>query len=222
MLSLEDRVYAVLQEAWALLPPCKHEAWVSEIVVADLGAKHGGFEAESGRLSLSTRLFWGSDAYELMYIDQDGNMPPVHENYASRAIHTTTHEWFHAIGAATGIDRSPAWLALSGWERDPEDRHTTGRYYENRPGWAPHGPSDWRYHQGAWLARPYSSKSPFEDFADCGTHLALGWHRGVTHPNGRAKFRFLQRELWGIREPARIHAAAQRWRHVLHTVGTKE
>ena len=221
MLSLEDRVYAVLRQAWELLPPCKREVSIRKIVLDDLGGKHGSWSPDDEILTLSTRLFWGQDAHELMYIDQDGNTPPVHENYASRALHTVTHELLHAIGTATGIDRSPGWLALSGWEHDPEDRHITERYYERRPGWAPHGPSDWRYRKGAWLCRPYSGKSPFEDLADCGTHIALGWHRGVTHPNGRAKFRFLQRELWGIHEPARIQAAAHRWRDILHSVGTE-
>ncbi|HEY5866315.1 MAG TPA: hypothetical protein VI542_12350 [Candidatus Tectomicrobia bacterium] len=221
MLSLEDRASAVIEEAWGLLPPCKHEAWISTIVLADIGAKHGGYQPDTGQVTLNTRLFWGSDAYELLYIDINGDYPARCEPYCSRALHTTLHELAHAIGRSTGIDEDPGWLALSAWERTGEDRHTTRRYVEDRPGWEPHGPSEWRYKHGTWFPRPYSSKSPHECMSDCIAHIALGWHSSVTNPNGRAKFRFLQRELWGIREPARLQAAAQRWRHVLHSVGTE-
>lgn len=214
MLSLEDRAYAVLKDVWTLLPPCKQELNIQGIVFSDLGSKHGTWVPDEEMLYLSTRLFWGEDAWELMYIDHEGNMPPIHEDYTSRAWHTVCHELMHAIGTATGVDRSPEWLALSGWEQEQEDRHTTGRYYERRPGWTPHGPSDWRYRRGTWFPREYSSKSPHECMADCGTHIALGWHRSVTHPNGRAKVRYLQRELWGVREPARVQAATERWRDI--------
>jgi hypothetical protein len=209
---MDARLELVLAEAWSLLPSIKSEAWLTSVSVADLGSKHGSYNPDDGSLVLSTRLFTGKDAWELMYIDRDGNSPPVHEDYVSRALATAIHELLHAIGAGTGMDRDPVWLALSGFEETWEDRQSTGRYFERRPGWGDQEGSEWRFHKGTWFPRPYSSKSPFECLADCGTHIALGWDRGVTHPNGKSKLRWVRRHIWGETEQGRLDAVTSRWR----------
>ena len=212
MITLEDRAELVMAEAWALLPAVKHEAWITGVALEDLGSVHGSYSPEEGLITLSTRLFTGVDAWELLTIDQHGMSPAQDPVYCSRALHTATHETLHAIGYATGLDGSSAWIALSGWEETWEDRQSTGRYFERRPGWGDQGGSPWAYRKGTWFCREYSSKSPKEDFADCGTHIALGWHGGVTDTNGRAKIRHLVRHVWGETEKGRLDAVTQQWR----------
>lgn len=219
MLTVDERVQAVCEAAWGLLPPLKRAAWITKICVEDLGAKHGNYAMDDGVLTLSTRLFIGRNAAELLYIDCHGDSPPVVEPYCARALHTVLHEAFHAICAATGIDSAPEWLALSGWQRTPEDLHSTGRYTERRPGWGTER-SEWRYRKsGTWFIREYSSKSPFEDAADGCTHIALGWHRPVSHPNGRRKLRYLMQAVWDQDGAAQLQACAAHWRQRFQAQG---
>jgi hypothetical protein len=130
----------------------------------------------------------------MVYIDCDGESPPLREPYALRALHTALHECAHAIGATFGFDTAPEWLSLSGFVEAPDDPDATRRYWERRPGWEADA-SSWRYAVGAWFPREYSSKSPQEDFADCVAHMCLGWDNIIEHENGRAKLRYVRRVL---------------------------
>ena len=212
MFRIDKRVEAVCLEAWRLLPPIKVAAVISRIEVADLGGKHGSYSPDDGVLTLSSRLFWGDNVHQMMHIDYEGNCPAISEPYCSRALHTVIHEYIHAIGEATGTDTTPRWLALSGWEQTWKDGQGTGRYYERRPGWGEQGGSPWRYRKGSWFCREYSSKSPREDYADCGTHIALGWHLLVHEKNGKAKMRYMLREVWGVEPESHIEAVTAAWR----------
>lgn len=215
MLSIDERVELVAAEAYRLLPPNKDQAWVTRVCIDDLGAKHGTYDPDSGAITLSERIFWGRNEAELQYIDVHGEYPAKEEPYCSRALHVCLHEWLHAIGYATGDDRSQEWLALSGWKETWEDRQVTGRYFERRPGWGDQGGSEWRYTKGTWFPREYSSKSPHECYADCGTHIALGWHRHITDANGRAKMGYLLRTCWGEDQTTRLQASVGYWRNRL-------
>ena len=211
MLSLENRALAVLVSAWRLLPPMKHQALLSAVFLEDMGSHHGSYGIDDECLRLSTRLFQGENASQILLIDVHGNSPPQVEPFCSRALHTTLHELMHAIGAGTGLDATDEWLKLSGWVEDDDDPQGTGRYYENRPGW-PQGPSSWRYRMGGtWFARSYSTKAPVEDFADTATHIVLGWQDVMASPNGLAKLRYLRREVWGERGRVTVAAARDRW-----------
>ncbi len=217
-LSIEDRAALVLAEAWRLLPEIKHEAWISSITLLDLGSKHGGYSPDDGILTLSTRLFWGSNPWEIMYLDIDGNTPPFREPYTSRALHTACHEFGHAICAALGLDTSKDWLALSGWVNAADDPQDTARYHELRPGWGGYI-SDWRHDLGKWWARDYSRRSPFEDAADCIAHIALGWNDFVSHPIGQAKMRYIARHVWRQAPQDMLRASSLKWRRRLQVRG---
>ena len=211
MLALEDRVLAVLTDVWRQLPPIKHQSRIQAVGLEDLGAKHGGWDPETQVLTLSTRLFWGDTPAQLPMLDVNGDSPPLTVPCVSRAWHTTAHELFHAIGTATGLDSTAEWFRLSGWLETPEDLQSTGRYYERRPGWEP-GFSSWRYRRGAWFVRPYSTKTPHEDFADTATHVLLGWTDMHGTPNGLAKLRYLRKHVWQETGTASLIAAASMWR----------
>lgn len=211
MLSLDQRVEVVVTDGWRLLPAIKDEAWIAGIALEDLGAKHGNYGLDDGVITLSTRLFAGADAYELMYIDRFGNTPPVDEPYLSRALHTFIHEALHAIGQSTGLDATEEWLTLSGWEATLEEAQGSGRYNERRPGWSPQGLSPWRYDQRTWMPREYSTKSPAECFSDCGVYYAVGWQHLVPPGNGRAKMRYMARRVWGQTEADRYRDVSARW-----------
>ena len=212
MLTLEQRALAVLCDAWRALPPRKYDAYVTSITLEDLGSLHGSYDQDTGALLLSTRLFAGDTAAQILLIDVQGDSPPRRTPWVSRAYHTVVHELFHAIGEGTGLDATDEWLNLSGWVEDDDDPQGTGRYYENRPGW-PQGPSSWRYRTGGtWFCRSYSTKSPAEDFSDTATHIVLGWQDVMASPNGLAKLRYLRREVWGERGRLTVAAARDRWR----------
>jgi hypothetical protein len=220
MLTLHDRALAVLVQAWRLLPAIKHQADLAAVEVCDMGAKHGSYAMDDGTLGLSTRLFMGDNPAQLMMLDVNGDAPPNTVPFCSRALHTALHELAHAIGAGTGLDDTDAWRGLSGWVQADDDPEGTRRYWESRPGWTPSGPSDWRYRVGTWFVRDYSTKSPYEDFADCVAHMALGWHDFLAAPgpwqaNGRAKLRYLTRQVWEETSSQALAAAAQRWRRRL-------
>lgn len=211
MTTYEARAEAVLLEAWRRLPPLKRDAYITRIDLDDLGAKHGSYAPDTGVLTLSTRLFMGANAAQVMMIDVNGETPPLCEPCCSRALHTSIHECLHAIGTATGLDSSEPWLRLSGFELTAMESQGTQRYWESRPGWEP-GPSPWRYREDAYMPRAYSGKSPQECFADCGTHVALGWTAGFdASANGRAKLAYMRREVWGERGMQAVQAAQQRW-----------
>lgn len=210
MRSIEERALTVIAHAWGLLPDIKHEAWITGLSLEDLNAKHGNYSPSDGTLTLSTRLFMGDDASQLMMLDIDGNSPILKVPYTSRALHTCIHELFHAICCTLGIDATDEWLALSGWVEADDDPQGTARYWERRPGW-PDGPSEWRYRKGTWFPREYSSRSPYEDAADTGTHIALGWHEDVAHPSGLQKFTYLRRTVWRETGVKALAASAERW-----------
>ncbi len=214
MLTLEQRAVAVFARAWHLLPPRKTEAVITEVRLEDLGAKHGSFDPETCIITLSTRLFQGETPEQLMSIDLYGESPAVCEPFCSRALHTSLHEAAHAIGYATGLDESDEWLALSGWAHTDEDLQTTGRYTERRPGWGTWD-SPWRYTKGAWFCRQYASSSPAEDFADCVTHLALGWVPFGTSASAHQKLRYLRRTLAYETGTRYLTAVTQRYRQQL-------
>lgn len=220
MISLEQRALVVVMHAWALLPAIKDKGlFLTEIRLDDLGAKHGCFDPATGAITLSARLFWGDTADQLMTIDIHGDTPAGCEPWCARALHTTIHELAHALGYTFSLDTSTDWLALSAWAHTDEDRQDTGRYRERRPGWGTYD-SGWRYQQGSWFTRPYASASPAEDFADCVTHMALGWTDGfLSSASGRRKLQYLRRTLW--REPgtASVVAASGRFQAKLRALG---
>lgn len=188
-MSVIDVAKPVIAEAWHLLPATKTEAVISKIRIADLGLVHGTYHPDTGILDLNPSIFDPAER-----IDDQGREHPRRHPYTTRAIHTTLHEFAHAIGEATGLDRTPEWFALSGWVRDKEDRSGYSRYFERRPGWQ-FGASPWRFRHGTFFCREYSSKSPLEDFADCVTHRALGW----IHPfgaRGHDKLDYVDRHVW--------------------------
>ena len=209
MLTIDQRVLAVLTRAWQLLPPRKTEAVITAVHLADLGAKHGAFDPETCAITLSTRLFLGDTPEQLLSIDIHGESPAQCEPFCSRALHTASHEISHAIGYATGLDDHEEWLALSGWAKTDEDLQTTGRYTERRPGWGTWD-SPWRYTKGTWFSRSYASSSPYEDFADCVTHLALGWVPFGSSASARQKLRYLRRTLCDETGSRYLAAAVQR------------
>lgn len=212
MLSLDDRVLAVLTEAWRLLPSLKIQAYLTSIGLERLGNQHGSYNPEDGTLILNVDLFTGETPAQIRLIDADGNDPPLSMPCVSRALHTTIHELTHAIGTATGLDESPEWLALSGWVEASDDPEGTSRYWESRPGWTPQGHSEWRHRLGCWFTRDYARRSPFELFADACTHIALGWTTPfAASPNGLAKLRYLRREVWGEMGTVALTAARDRW-----------
>lgn len=214
MLSLEDRALLVLTEGWKLLPPLKEEAPITAVRLEPLGAQQGSFTPDTGEIVLNTRLFQGDTPWQLPLYDVDGHEPAHREPYVTRALATWLHEAAHAIGYGTGLDAAPAWLALSGFAESDETPSGTARYSENRPGWA-QAASSWRFRCGSWFCREYSASSPYEDFADCVTHVALGWDRHVTQPGARQKFRYIRREVWGETALTAMQAAAQHWRQRL-------
>ena len=211
MLSLYDRAALVIDEAWRLLPPIKATAVISGIALEDLGQHNGSYNPDTHLITLNERLFWGQDPSHLIMIDVQGNCPPQTWPVCSRALHTTIHEIAHAIGDATGLDTTPEWLALSGWEQAETLPAGTAHYVERRPGW-PWEVADWRYRLGGvWFARPYSTKSPQEDFGDCVAHACLGWFDFAMHPNGQAKLAYLRRYVWDEHGPRALAATRSRW-----------
>ena len=211
-MSPHDRAALVLAEAWRLLPPLKHAAPLVDIVLEDLGAVHGTYTPTTGVLRLSAQLFTADPLGTRRLIDLHGADPARVAPFCARDTHTALHELSHAIGAATGLDTTPAWLAVSGWVLSDEDLVGTARYWEHRPGWEP-GPSPWRYQAGTWFGRAYASKSPEEDFADGVAALCLGWDRAygaVAQP----KLTWLRRQLWEEHGPRAVQAAARRWRRM--------
>ena len=219
MLTLEQRAELVVTDAWRRLPPIKRQASIAAIVLEDIGAKHGSF-APDGILTLSTRLFEGTNAAQIRMIDVNGNDPPLCEPCASRALGTTIHEMAHAIGMATGLDDTSEWLRLSGWCLSDDDPQGTARYWESRPGWFPHGPSSWRHRTGVFFCRDYSRKSPSEDFGDAVAYIALGWEQYFLGASGQAKLAYLRSEVWGENGARAIVAARQRWKKRLTGVGS--
>jgi len=185
------RAKMIVAQAWSLLPRACLAGAVTKIRLQDLGAVHGQYDPDTGVLTLNPMLYDGRQ------IDDAGGADPLRGPRVSRALHTTLHEFSHALGDATGLDRRPAWLVLSGWVKDEQDASGYGRYWERRPGWD-YGPSPWRYRHGSWFCREYSSKTPYEDFADVVTYRALGWTH-VFGQSGRPKLWYVNRHVW--REP---------------------
>lgn len=216
MIALENRALAVFVHAWNLLPSLKYRAFLTSVGIKDLGARHGSYTPDDGHLVINTRLFGTDTPQSIPLFDINSQDPPHDFPCVSRALATTLHELFHAIGTGTGLDQTPEWLALSQFVQAWDDPPGTARYCEQRPGW-PMGFSAWRYAvDSTFFTREYSAKSPAEDFADCCTHLALGWHAlflapEPCHANALAKRAYLRREVWGEKGIKAVHAAAQRW-----------
>lgn len=148
------------------LPPNVAAAVKEWRVAPELDAIHGEYIGK-GIVRLNPKL---ADSKEIFG-------PPT--NHLTRLEHTVIHEAVHAFGSSDGYDSSPEWLALSGWQQvgDGPTPHGASRYIEERPGWPP-GPSEWAHDADAYFCRRYSSKSPEEDFADCGLWLLAGWDFG--------------------------------------------
>lgn len=216
MVLLDDRALAVFAHAWSLLPTIKSRAYLTAIGTDDLGARNGSYIPDDGCLAVNSRLFGVDVTQSIPLFDIQSNDPPRVFPCVSRALATTLHEMAHAIGAGTGLDSAPAWLALSGFVQAWDTPNGTSRYEERRPGWDM-GASEWRFNTGAFFLRPYSSKSPHEDFSDCCTHIALGWTASFTNAaaatrtNALAKLAYLRREVWGERGIRSVQVAAQRW-----------
>lgn len=197
MITLQQRAGAVIQAAWNMLPASRARAAIREIKLDDLDTTNGVYEPGTGNLTLNVRLFFGSNQSHFPLIDHMGESPPMSDPFVSRALHTSIHEMAHAIGRGTGLDRSDEWMALCGWVEDYKEVPGFGRYVERRPGWE-QGPAEWRYLLGSWFPRDYSTKSPFEDFADCVTLRALRWeHRFRESDHGKMKLHFIQSNVWG-------------------------
>lgn len=218
MLSLDDRLEAIFSHVWALLPPIKHKAILEGVGLDDLGSRHGSYGVDTAMISLNYRLLNGEHLSEIPLFDIEGNSPAKRFPCISRISHTLIHELWHAIGAGTGLDRTPEWLAISGWVHAPDNPVGSGRYWERRPGWES-GPSDWRYAVTGqtFFCREYSSKTPFEDFADSATHITLGWDDFLAR-SGQQKLAYLRRHLWGEHGLAAVQAARQRWQQKCHTI----
>lgn len=215
---ITERALAVLTEAWRLLPPLKHDLDITSIGLEDLDMKHGSWSPDDHTLMLSTRLFVGENEYQLLHMDIDGNTPPLTTPYTTRALHTVIHELGHALGTLTGADDVDAWRRISGWVERPDDPQGTQRYHEGRPGWGGYI-SDWRHTSGCWWCRDYSRRSPYEDFADCVAHAALGWFDFIQHPMGREKLAYLRQTIWRDKPPRNILGMAARWgTHIKRTV----
>lgn len=201
MLTLEDRARAVIIAAYAKLPT-KHLAdAIYSVGIADLGKHNGEYNVISGRVRLNYRLFNGITPNDIPMIDDHGNFMVATNNIVSRALHTTIHEFSHAIGENTELDRTPDWLSICGWLEWPYNDHpmmpmSYSRYIETRPGWEP-GPSEWVYRADSWFPREYSSKSPYEDFADCMALKALGWEHRFGFKHGLKKLHYIERRVFG-------------------------
>lgn len=152
--------------------------WVKHVpvVIADLGAKHGEYDARSDVIRLNVGLFTST-----------GRVGQVDE-----LTFVTLHEFGHAMASRHGSNDDSSWHALSSWERAPDDdRPGFARYVETRPGW-PAGPSPWRHCELAWFTRPYASKSPSEDLADCAAYAALGWREAFRF-GGEEKLMYVEK-----------------------------
>ncbi len=219
MITLERRLEAVFCSVWAALPPIKSASYLTALGMDDLGAKHGSFDADTGRIVVNRRLLLGNTPQEIPLFDLRGDSPPKCLPCVSRIWHTLAHECFHAIGAGTGLDQTQEWYDLSGFVRADDNPQGTGRYHERRPGWTPLGPSEWRYRLvGNFFPREYASRSPYECFADCCTHVTLGWEAFFSHAplpyreNALAKLAYVRRHVWGEKGIAAVHASRARWR----------
>jgi hypothetical protein len=201
MLTLSERCNAVIIAAYAKLPKKHLYDAITSVELADLGKHNGAFYSLSGKVELNYRLFEGNWPEDLPLIDDRGNFNPLTDRIVSRALHTTIHEFSHAIGEKTGLDSTSEWMSISGWIECPPEKHSElppqfGRYIESRPGWEP-GPSDWAFKKDSWFTREYGSKSPFEDFADCCVLKALGWETSFGFKHGLKKLHYLERMVWG-------------------------
>ena len=209
MLSIEEKCLIVLCEGWKLLPPIKKQAVISCIKIVDLLEKHGSFDPDDCSISLNERLFYG-DSFSMKKYDIEGNDPPIRFPCVFRALATWLHEAAHAIGYATGLDNTDEWIDICGFVNDPEtDPVGTSRYIETRVGWE-YGASEWRYPTNGWFPRPYSTKNPAECFADCVTHLALGWVPFGSSDAARQKLRYLRRMLCDETGSRYLAASVQR------------
>lgn len=199
MLTLEDKARAVIISAWSKLPRKHTSAAIAKISIADLGVHNGEYNCLSLGIRLNYRLFDCLTVDDVPMIDDYGNFNPRSSRMASRALHTVIHEMAHAIGEKTHLDRNPEWLSISGWyETNQPMPMQYGRYIETRPGWDQEA-SSWTFRKDAWFFREYSSKSPYEDFADCVAIKALGWESRFGFKHGLKKLHYIERLVFGQR-----------------------
>lgn len=223
MVTAREIATTLLLYGWDLLPPAKWQALVTDVVFRDLGAHHGAYRPQDGVITLNVRLFT-PPVHALPTYDALGQSPAATTPWVFRGLATWVHEVAHAIGHATGLDRSAAWLSLSGWASDAVHPHgaldASRRYVERRPGWA-YEISPWSHARTAWFPRDYSRKSPQEDFADCLTYHALGWDDCFARPAGgdpavgARKLAYLRDHLDGLQASAAVRPAAAAWRRTL-------
>lgn len=221
MVTAEDLAGMMLDEGWRLLPACKWRAPITDVVFTDLGERHGAYDPARQVITLNLRLFL-PPVQALPTYDVEGNAPAATTPWVYRGLATWLHEVAHALGHGTGWDADPAWLALSGWTYQPlevleVDPAPACRYREQRVGWE-YDVSPWRHARPCWFARDYSRKSPQEDFADCVTHVVLGWTayfgdpRGGDPALGRQKLRYVQERLYDLDAAATFAAGLAAWR----------
>jgi hypothetical protein len=204
MLSTIDKARAVVIAAWAYMPNVVSEC-IKSIALADTGAANGGYILSERRIELNWKLFesLGREG-DIPLIDDMGNFNPRSSYVVSRALHTTIHEMSHGVGVYTGLHSDPAWISLSRWMRWPYAQMPAShnRYIETRDGWEK-GPSEWIFRADTWFPREYSSKSPFEDFADCMALKALGWEHRFDTGSGKRKLHFLEMRVFGAHRLSR-------------------
>lgn len=135
-----------------------------------MGAVHGEWDDETKTIRLNPAIWLSRESFGTA------------GHRIDRLTHTAIHEYGHAWGNTHGYDETREWLTLSGWLHSP---HLTPpgyqRYVEKRVGWS-REKQEWVHSQDAWFVRYYSSKSPFEDFADCCLYVLAGW--GEKFDNG--------------------------------------
>lgn len=152
------------------------------------GGVHGAWNEQTREIVLAPDVVSSQETFG------EKNEPQL-----SRVAHTIIHEFAHAWGTSNHMDDTPEWLGLSGWQFQtgpvPAGK---ARYVERRAGW-PRESSPWVHDARAWFLRPYSAKSPAEDFADCVLFLLAGWGQRFDG-GGEAKRAYVAQRLPGSSE----------------------
>ncbi len=162
------------------------------IVLSQLGAVHGEWDEQTREIKLNPADWDSKDTF--------GSLRE--HTVIDRLTHTVIHEFGHAWGSTYGYDNRPEWKLLSDWRYSPDVRpEGYSRYVEIRPGWSKEK-QPWVFKHGSWFPRVYSSKSPFEDLADCILYLLAGWGR-VFDGGGELKRDYVRQRLidagaWGV------------------------
>ncbi len=160
------RVLAIIAE----IPPAIRRLPQSIVLQKDIGAQqadgvHAEWEGQTSTIKINPDIFKSKQKFHTS--DTHGKIDQV--------VHALIHEYMHAWGERSKLDTSSEWLALSGWQYQPEETpQESERYVEKRSGW-PKEKTPWVHAKDAWFTRHYGSKSPEEDFADVARDVLLGW-----------------------------------------------